>query len=66
MGGKHNIIELREAIETPEEYVIVTKVASGGELFERLIEYGTFNEPDASCNVLMFCMSCIETPGQRF
>ena len=51
VGGKHNIIELREAFETPEEYVIVTEVASGGELFEHLIEYGTFNEKDA-CHVI--------------
>lgn len=48
VGGKHYIIELREAFDTVDSYVIVTEVAQGGELFERLVEDGVYEEKFAA------------------
>jgi len=43
-----NIIELKEIFETDETLYIVTEVVSGGELFDRIVEKGSYSEKDAA------------------
>jgi len=43
-----NIIELKEIFETDETLYIVTEVVSGGELFDRIVEKGSYSERDAA------------------
>ncbi|OWZ12446.1 CAMK protein kinase [Phytophthora megakarya] len=47
VGGTHNILELREAFETSDAYVLVTELVQGGELYDDLIEHGVFDEEKA-------------------
>jgi calcium/calmodulin-dependent protein kinase I len=46
-----NIIELKDLYETPKELYIVTDLANGGELFDRIVEKGSYTEKDASRTV---------------
>mmetsp|Transcript_4640 Transcript_4640/g.13597 ORF Transcript_4640/g.13597 Transcript_4640/m.13597 type:complete len:451 (-) Transcript_4640:204-1556(-) len=43
-----HIVNLHDAFETEEYFVIVMDLASGGELFNRIVEKGSFSEADAS------------------
>ena len=56
VGGKHNVIEFRDAFESQEHWVIVTEVARGGELFDVLIEHGTYGQVPAA---ELFIEACI-------
>ncbi|KAG7378871.1 hypothetical protein PHYPSEUDO_009431 [Phytophthora pseudosyringae] len=47
VGGTHNVLELREAFETSDAYVLVTELVQGGELYEDLVEHGVFGEERA-------------------
>ncbi|POM73387.1 CAMK protein Kinase [Phytophthora palmivora] len=47
VGGSHNILELREAFETSDAYVLVTELVQGGELYDDLVEHGVFREERA-------------------
>ncbi|XP_044311838.1 calcium/calmodulin-dependent protein kinase type IV-like [Varanus komodoensis] len=42
-----NIIKLKEVIETPSEIVLILERVTGGELFDRIMEKGTYSEKDA-------------------
>ncbi|XP_071449784.1 calcium/calmodulin-dependent protein kinase type IV-like isoform X2 [Hetaerina americana] len=44
-------IKLKEVFETENELMIVMEMASGGELFERIVEQGSFSEEDAASAV---------------
>ncbi len=45
---KHpNIISLYEMIETPSRLYFVLELASGGELFDRIVDKGSYSEEDA-------------------
>lgn len=46
-----NLVEMREAYETENELMIIMDMASGGELFERIVEQGRFSEEDAATAV---------------
>eukprot|EP00048_Salpingoeca_helianthica_P017493 m.237524 g.237524 ORF g.237524 m.237524 type:complete len:549 (+) comp21167_c0_seq1:144-1790(+) len=48
-----NIVRMYEALETPTHVFIVTELATGGELFDRIQEKGSFDEPYASSIVRM-------------
>ncbi|KAF4324285.1 hypothetical protein BBO99_00000222 [Phytophthora kernoviae] len=47
VGGTHNVLELREAFETSDAYVLVTELVQGGELYDDLVEHGVFGEQRA-------------------
>ncbi|ETM51964.1 CAMK protein kinase [Phytophthora nicotianae] len=47
VGGTHNVLELREAFETSDAYVLVTELVQGGELYDDLVENGVFGEERA-------------------
>merc|ERR1712137_1470523 len=49
-----NIIELKEAFETDEMLYIVTEVVTGGELFDRIVNKGSYTEKDAASLVRKF------------
>jgi calcium/calmodulin-dependent protein kinase IV len=43
-----NIIELREVYETPSAFFLVTGLVEGMELFDAIVEKGTYSEKDAA------------------
>jgi len=46
---KHkNVLQLREVFETDDKIQLVTELVSGGELFEKIVEVGSYTEPDAA------------------
>jgi calcium/calmodulin-dependent protein kinase I len=49
---KHpNIIALEEVIDTPQKLYLVLELVTGGELFDRIVERGSYTENDASALV---------------
>ncbi|GMF33353.1 unnamed protein product [Phytophthora lilii] len=51
VGGTHNVLQLREAFETSDAYVLVTELVQGGELYDDLVEHGVFGEQRAKALV---------------
>ncbi|TMW65736.1 hypothetical protein Poli38472_008378 [Pythium oligandrum] len=47
MGGSHNVVELCDAFETDDAYVLVTELVDGQELFDHLMDNGVFTENQA-------------------
>jgi len=43
-----NVLQLREVFETTDKICLVTELVSGGELFEKIVEVGSYTEPDAA------------------
>lgn len=43
-----NVLQLREVFETDTKICLVTELVSGGELFEKIVEIGSYTEPDAA------------------
>ncbi len=48
LGRLANIIQLVEVFETQERVYMVMELATGGELFDRIIAKGSFTERDAT------------------
>ncbi|XP_006814102.1 LOW QUALITY PROTEIN: serine/threonine-protein kinase H1 homolog [Saccoglossus kowalevskii] len=48
-----NIVQLVEVFETPERVYMVMELATGGELFDRIVARGSFTERDATRAVQM-------------
>ncbi|DAZ96454.1 TPA: hypothetical protein N0F65_006500 [Lagenidium giganteum] len=55
LGGQHNVLELRDAFETSDSYVLVTELVEGGELFDHLMTTGVFAESKAKQLVQQVC-----------
>ncbi|KAE8894710.1 hypothetical protein PF005_g7122 [Phytophthora fragariae] len=47
VGGTHNVLQLRDAFETSDAYVLVTELVQGAELYDDLVEHGVFGEQRA-------------------
>ncbi|KAJ3159810.1 hypothetical protein HDU86_001462 [Geranomyces michiganensis] len=60
-----NIISLHEAFETPSHVHIVTDLATGGELFDRILAKGSFVEQDASRLVREILLGVAYLHGQN-
>ena len=43
-----NVLQLREVFETDTKICLVTELVNGGELFEKIVEVGSYTEPDAA------------------
>jgi len=43
-----NIIDLKELIETPTILAIITELVTGGELFDKIVEQGSYTEREAA------------------
>merc|ERR1711916_277782 len=43
-----NIICMKELFETPQKLYLVVELVTGGELFDRIVEKGSFSEKDAA------------------
>lgn len=57
---KHpNIICLKELFDTPENLYLVTELVTGGELFDKIVEKGSYTEKDAAVLVVKM-VSAIE------
>lgn len=51
VGGTHNVLQLRDAFETQDAYVLVTELVQGAELYDDLVEHGVFGEQRAKALV---------------
>lgn len=54
-----NIISLRAVFQTSDEIILVMELAEGGELFDKLVDEGQYNEDDAS-RILKQIVSAVE------
>lgn len=45
---RHDVVRQAPLMAVKDKYYIVTQLATGGELFDRICEYGKFTEKDAS------------------
>lgn len=52
-----NIIQLKEIFETDTMLYIVTEVVTGGELFDRIVEKGSYSERDAALLIKKLVLS---------
>jgi len=43
-----NVLQLREVFESNDKICLVTELVNGGELFEKIVEVGSYTEPDAA------------------
>jgi len=53
-NGRDVLLQLADAFDTPQNYYIVTELAKGGELFERIVDtkrYGKYTERRAALHV---------------
>ncbi|CCF57439.1 hypothetical protein KAFR_0C04480 [Kazachstania africana CBS 2517] len=54
-----NIVEFKDWFETKEKFFIVTQLATGGELFDRIVKKGKFTEEDA-IKILVQILGAVE------
>jgi len=54
-----NVIYMREMYDTPTKMYLIMELVTGGELFDRIVNRGTYSEKDAS-NVVRQIVSAIE------
>ncbi|OQR90593.1 kinase [Thraustotheca clavata] len=45
--GNQSVVQLKEAFETKDDWILITEFIQGGELFERLLSHGTYTEGQA-------------------
>jgi len=43
-----NVLQLREVFDSDSKICLVTELVNGGELFEKIVEVGSYTEPDAA------------------
>jgi calcium/calmodulin-dependent protein kinase I len=57
---KHpNVVELKEMFETPTHIYLVMEIVTGGELFDRIVDRGSFSEQDA-CRIAKEILESVE------
>ena len=54
-----NIVKFKDWFETDEKFFIVTQLATGGELFDRILKKGKFTEEDAVA-ILVQILSAVQ------
>jgi len=55
MVSHKSILKLFEVYETPKKMNLVTEIANGGELFDRIVERGNYTEKDAASVIWQLC-----------
>jgi calcium-dependent protein kinase len=59
-----HIVNLRESFETETHHILVMDIAQGGELFDAIVEFGSYSEADAS-EVMRYVMSAVAHCHER-
>ncbi|KAJ3132371.1 hypothetical protein HK100_005387, partial [Physocladia obscura] len=62
--GHAHIITLHEYFETPNSLYLVMDLCLGGELFERIVEKGSFFEEDAA-EIIRIVVDCVAYLHER-
>uniref|UniRef100_A0A1I8IY04 Protein kinase domain-containing protein n=1 Tax=Macrostomum lignano TaxID=282301 RepID=A0A1I8IY04_9PLAT len=53
-----NIVQLYDVLEDKDQYYLVMELVTGGELFDRIVEKGSYTEKDASKLIKQVLLAC--------
>ncbi|ETW05355.1 CAMK/CAMK1 protein kinase [Aphanomyces invadans] len=65
LQGLDHVVQLKDAFETPEDWILVTEYVQGGELFDRLVQKGTFTEQHARTMTRELAQTLIDLHAKR-
>ncbi|RHZ19301.1 hypothetical protein DYB37_003526 [Aphanomyces astaci] len=65
LQGTNHVVQLKDAFEAPDDWILVTEYVPGGELFDRLVQHGTFSEQHAKSIARDLAETLIALHAQR-
>ncbi|RQM29384.1 hypothetical protein B5M09_004393 [Aphanomyces astaci] len=65
LQGTNHVVQLKDAFEAPDDWILVTEYVPGGELFDRLVQHGTFSEQHAKSIARDLAETLITLHAQR-